>query len=114
MAHQDVTPVDPKTIDDWAYPPYSGHYDGKRIWGRGAIDDKSGLMGILIAIETLLEEGFTPAREVVLSFGFDEEISGNHGAKYMAKELETLYGEDSFAVILDEGGGYTEIFGGIL
>jgi len=28
VAHQDVVPVDPDTIDEWTYPPYSGYYDG--------------------------------------------------------------------------------------
>jgi len=46
-AHQDVVPVDPATVDQWKYPPYSGHFDGERIWGRGSFDDKSGLIGIL-------------------------------------------------------------------
>jgi Gly-Xaa carboxypeptidase len=47
VAHQDVVPVNPDTIDQWKYPPYSGHYDGELIWGRGSSDDKSGLIGIL-------------------------------------------------------------------
>ena len=46
-AHQDVVPVEPITVDKWKYPPYSGYYDGERIWGRGSLDDKSGLIGIL-------------------------------------------------------------------
>jgi Gly-Xaa carboxypeptidase len=114
LAHQDVVPVEPKTAGQWAYPPYSGHYDGTRIWGRGSMDDKSGLMGILIAIETLIEKGFTPRREIVLSFGFDEEISGVYGAQENAKALTTIYGEKSFAMIVDEGAGFTEQYGGIL
>ena len=24
----DVAPVNPDTVDEWKYPPYSGHYDG--------------------------------------------------------------------------------------
>jgi Gly-Xaa carboxypeptidase len=39
--------VDQTTLDQWKYPPYSGHYDGERIWGRGSNDDKSGLIGVL-------------------------------------------------------------------
>lgn len=27
-AHQDVVPVEPSTIKEWTYPPYSGYYDG--------------------------------------------------------------------------------------
>ncbi|KAH9039306.1 hypothetical protein EDB85DRAFT_2182476 [Lactarius pseudohatsudake] len=82
-AHQDsamdrdyVVPVDPQTVDQWKYPPYSGHYDGEFIWGRGSTDDKSGLIGILSSVETLLEKNFKPTRTIVLAFGFDEETTG--------------------------------------
>lgn len=37
MAHQDVVPVPKVTESDWKYPPWSGHYDGEKIWGRGFI-----------------------------------------------------------------------------
>ena len=46
-AHQDVVPVEPATINEWKYPPYSGHFDGENVWGRGSEDDKSGLIGIM-------------------------------------------------------------------
>jgi acetylornithine deacetylase/succinyl-diaminopimelate desuccinylase-like protein len=51
-------------------------YLGKRLWGRGSMDDKSGLIGIMSSIESLLENGFVPTRTVVMAFGFDEEASG--------------------------------------
>jgi Gly-Xaa carboxypeptidase len=114
MAHMDVVPVDRKTTDDWTHPPFSGYYDGDYIWGRGSIDDKSGLMSIMIAMETLLEQGFRPQRTVVLSFGFDEEASGGLGARENAKVLNTMYGQKSFAMILDEGGGYVKSLGQML
>ncbi|KAI9453412.1 hypothetical protein BJY52DRAFT_1189633 [Lactarius psammicola] len=99
MAHQDVVPVDPKTVDQWKYPPYSGHYDGEFIWGRGSSDDKSGLIGILSSVETLLENDFEPTRTIVLSFGFDEEAIGMQGAGSLSRELLKKYGEDSFALL---------------
>ena len=49
---------------------------GKYIWGRGSNDDKSGLIGVMAAIESLIANGFKPTRSVVLSFGFDEEATG--------------------------------------
>ena len=52
------------------------HCLGQRIWGRGSNDDKSGLVGVMSSIESLLENGFKPTRTVVLSFGFDEEANG--------------------------------------
>lgn len=90
----DVVPVHPNTVDQWAHPPYSGYFDGDTscflfkwkiaqimllgncIWGRGSSDDKSGLIGVMASIETLLERDFQPTRSVVLTFGFDEEASG--------------------------------------
>ncbi|KAH9167375.1 hypothetical protein EDB89DRAFT_128974 [Lactarius sanguifluus] len=128
-AHQDVVPVDPKTVDQWKYPPYSGHYDGESIWGRGSADDKSGLIGILYvafcpsemrlissrsSVETLLEKGFKPTRTIVLVFGFDEEASGLQGAGSLSQALLKKYGEDSFALLIDEGGGIAEIGGSII
>ena len=44
--------------------------------GRGAIDDKGALVAILEAVESLVAEGFSPARDVYLSFGNDEEVFG--------------------------------------
>jgi len=28
LAPIDVVPVNPDTVDEWKYPPFSGHYDG--------------------------------------------------------------------------------------
>ncbi|THH01774.1 hypothetical protein EW145_g6858 [Phellinidium pouzarii] len=112
-AHQDVVPVDPRTVDEWAYPPFSGFFDGKRIWGRGSSDDKSGLVGVMSAIETLLAAEFQPTRNVVLAFGFDEEVSGIYGAQQLGKYMEATYGEDAFAMLIDEGGGFSSQYGGV-
>jgi Gly-Xaa carboxypeptidase len=114
MAHQDVVPVESDTIGLWDHPPYSGFFDGERIWGRGSADDKCGLMGIMIAIETLLEKNFKPRRSVILSFGFDEEGGGKRGAEEIAKVVRARYGEKGLAMVVDEGGGFVEQYGGTL
>ncbi|KAH9975657.1 carboxypeptidase S [Russula compacta] len=113
-AHQDVVPVEPKTVDQWTHPPYSGYYDGEFIWGRGSSDDKSGLIGILTTIETLLEKEFKPARTIVLAFGFDEEASGLQGARHLAGAMLNKYGEDSFALLVDEGSLFGDFGGSII
>jgi len=111
MAHQDVVPVDKNTVDSWTYPPYSGHFDGTNIWGRGSSDCKNSLIGILETVELLLDAGHKPKRTIVLSFGFDEESSGLQGAGHLSKFLHERYGDDGVAAIVDEGMGYTEAFG---
>ncbi|KAI0352310.1 carboxypeptidase S [Trametes cingulata] len=113
-AHQDVVPVNPDTVDEWEHPPFSGYFDGKRIWGRGSSDDKSGLIGVMSTVESLLERGFQPTRGVVLAFGFDEEVSGLHGASSIAKHLLSTFGENAFLLLIDEGGGFAQEFGGVI
>ncbi|KAJ6599934.1 hypothetical protein DFH09DRAFT_1129085 [Mycena vulgaris] len=113
MGHYDVVPVAPLSVDQWTHPAYSGHFDGENIWGRGSSDDKSGVIGILTSIEVLLEKNFAPTRTVVLSFGFDEEAGGYHGAGHLGPALLERFGPDSFAMIVDEGSGYAENYGAI-
>ncbi|MCB0147794.1 MAG: M20/M25/M40 family metallo-hydrolase, partial [Caldilineaceae bacterium] len=41
-AHYDVQPEEP--VEKWSYPPYGGVVDKGRLWGRGATDNKSGVL----------------------------------------------------------------------
>lgn len=111
MAHQDVVPVDPDTVSQWEHPPWSGDFDGKYIWGRGAVDCKDSLIGILESIEHLIEADFKPKRTILLSFGFDEEISGGRGAATLSKAILERYGKDSISAIVDEGAGLATAWG---
>lgn len=105
-AHYDVVPVTPGTESEWTRPPFSGQVEGGYLYGRGSIDDKSSLIGICEAVETLLAQGFHPKRTVLLAFGHDEEIGGSKGAAAIAKLL-TERGVQA-ALCLDEGGAITE------
>lgn len=107
MAHQDVVPVPDSTVDAWTHPPFSGFYDGKFIWGRGSSDCKNQLIAVMETIELLLDAGYEPKRTVVMSFGFDEEISGREGAGHLAPFLHDRYGDDGIAAIVDEGAGFS-------
>lgn len=115
-------------MSEWAHPPFSGYFDGERIFGRGSSDDKSGLIGILSALELLLENKFAPTRTIILAFGYDEEgggvkvrncptciLSSSHrsfqGAGALYPKIVERYGLDSIAMIVDEGGGFMEQYG---
>ncbi|RMZ30449.1 hypothetical protein D0859_05455 [Hortaea werneckii] len=111
MAHQDVVPVPASTVDAWTHPPFSGFYDGQFIWGRGSIDCKNQLIAEMEVLEGLLEAGFEPRRSIVLSFGFDEEISGTQGAGKLAEFLLQRYGRDGVAALVDEGAGMLKMWG---
>ena len=59
-AHMDVVPVEPGTEGRWTHPAFAGVVDSQFIWGRGSIDNKSAVIGVLEAVEALLLEGFAP------------------------------------------------------
>ncbi|KAI1151609.1 peptidase family M20/M25/M40 [Nemania diffusa] len=109
-AHQDVVPVPDASA--WSYPPFSGHFDGRFLWGRGASDDKNSLTAAISALEELLANpSWIPKRTIIFALGFDEECSGRRGAGTIGPYLESLYGPNSMALILDEGGMGLELIG---
>jgi carboxypeptidase PM20D1 len=103
LAHQDVVPIEPGTESKWTHPPFDGVIADGYVWGRGAMDDKGSLVCLFEAFESLLADGFTPARTIWFASGFDEEVGGRLGAKKIAEELRAR-GVAKFAWVLDEGG----------
>lgn len=100
MGHMDVVPVDEEN-KKWDFQPFSGEITDKFVCGRGTLDDKVNVIGILEAIEMLLKENFKPKRTIYIAFGHDEEIGGQNGAKKIAEYLESQHVNAEF--ILDEG-----------
>jgi carboxypeptidase PM20D1 len=102
MAHQDVVPIEENTSQEWQHPPFSGQIADGAVWGRGSLDFKNGLIGVLEAVEWLLNAGFQPSRTVYLAFGHDEEAGGMRGARGIVEILEER--GIRFDSVLDEGG----------
>lgn len=103
MAHFDVVPA--AESDGWLVPPFEGRITADAVHGRGTLDDKGALCVILEAVESLLAEGVTPARDVWLSFGGDEEVYG-HGAAAISDRLRER-GVEPW-LVLDEGGAVVD------
>lgn len=103
MAHYDVVPVDES--DPWTHPPFAGVIADGRVYGRGTLDDKGPLIVVLEAVENLLATGFTPARDVYLSFGGNEETFGA-----AAVEIAKSFEERGIVpwLVLDEGGAVVD------
>jgi len=104
MAHQDVVPVPEETLDQWHYPPFEGIQAEGMVWGRGSLDCKNMLCCELEAIEALLNQGYTPKRDIYLAFGHDEESGGFNGMTAVAAYLEEQ--GVMLDLVLDEGPGY--------
>jgi carboxypeptidase PM20D1 len=102
MGHLDVVPVIPENMTLWKQPPFEGNIVNDTLWGRGSIDDKIGVVGIMESVENLLKQGFQPERDIYLAFGHDEEIGGEQGAKAVADYLIRKNVRASF--VMDEGG----------
>lgn len=102
MAHMDVVPVEAVAESKWALPPFSGSIIKDTIWGRGAVDDKASVIGILETVEQLLKENYQPQRTIYLCFGHDEEITGRRGAAKIAEWFKKNNIKPQ--LVLDEGG----------
>lgn len=112
LAHYDVVPATP---EGWEHPPFgaelTGHGKQRLLWARGTLDDKGAVVAILEAVEALLADGFTPERDVYLSFGHDEETVGS-GAQAIVASLRERGVRP--AIVVDEGGAVIEgIFPGV-
>lgn len=78
LAHLDVVPAG----DGWRYPPFGavmnddvseGGTKGMKIWGRGALDDKTPAVIILYAMKALKDSGMLPKKKFKLILGCNEE-----------------------------------------
>ncbi|MGN0447317.1 MAG: M20/M25/M40 family metallo-hydrolase [Acutalibacteraceae bacterium] len=109
LAHQDVVPVSAGTEEDWTHAPFDGVDDGEFIWGRGALDMKNHLIAVMESVESLLEDGFEPERDIYLLFGDNEEVVANseNGAKDLMNTLKDRGIE--LDCVLDEGGAIIPI-----
>jgi len=104
-AHQDVVPADESETSGWLHPPFAGELADGYVWGRGTLDCKGTLIGIMEAVNNLLKSGYQPERTIYLAFGDDEEVSGLHGAKAIVETLQARSVQIAF--MLDEGGAVT-------
>ena len=133
LAHLDVVPAG----SGWKYPPFGGVINddvsdggvtGKKIWGRGAMDDKGPAIVCLYALKALKDEGFTPKRTIKLIVGCNEESGWKcieHYNKVAQMPDEGFTPDANFPVIYAEKGiahlaisfpienaPFTEFFGG--
>jgi len=89
----------------WTYPPFEGRIADGYVWGRGAVDMKSGVAMMVAAVLRARAEGLEPAGDVLLAVVCDEEAGGDYGVKYLVESHPAQFAKVGYA--LGEFGGFT-------
>jgi len=100
MAHMDV--VEAKR-EDWKQDPFEFSEKDGYFYGRGSLDNKAGMAGLVASFLKLRSEGFKPKRDLILFFTGDEETRGE-GARLGATQWRQLI-DAEYALNSDGGGG---------
>jgi acetylornithine deacetylase/succinyl-diaminopimelate desuccinylase-like protein len=94
----------------WARPPFEAELVDDVVWGRGALDMKSGVAMLVDAFLRAARGELKPRGDLILAVLSDEENGGDFGAKYLVEEHADLF--DGVRHSLGEFGGATVHLGG--
>jgi len=100
LAHMDVVEA---RREDWTHDPFEFREADGYYWGRGASDNKAGVVAIVAVLKRLKASGFQPNRDIIVLFTGDEETQQD-GARLAASEWRSLIDAD-YALNSDGGGG---------
>lgn len=87
LHHMDVVPAGP----GWTARPFAGEVRDGRLWGRGAVDDKSLGIAQLAAFLDLKRRGVPLERDVIYLAVADEENGGGQGVAWILERHPELF-----------------------
>jgi acetylornithine deacetylase/succinyl-diaminopimelate desuccinylase-like protein len=93
----------------WTHPPFEGKLVDGFIWGRGALDMKSGMAMMISAVMRARAEKLIPAGDIVLTILCDEEAGGDYGVKYLVENHSGQFSGIQYAI--GEFGSFTNHIG---
>ena len=89
--------------EDWNYDPFKLTEQDGWLYGRGVIDMKGQDVAMAVALMRLKQEGFQPARDLIVAFTADEEAGGDaNGVSWLLETHHDLV--DAQLVINPDGG----------
>jgi acetylornithine deacetylase/succinyl-diaminopimelate desuccinylase-like protein len=89
----------------WRHPPFEGALAADHVWGRGALDMKSGVAMMTSAVLRAAAAPTRPAGDVLLVALADEEAGGDCGARFLVERHAELF--DGVRYALGEFGGFS-------
>jgi acetylornithine deacetylase/succinyl-diaminopimelate desuccinylase-like protein len=98
--HMDVVPADERF---WTTDPLSGELRDGYIYGRGALDTKTGGILHLATFLALHRSGIPLKRDVMFVATADEEAGGFFGAGWLVENRPEIF--EGVGFLLNEGGG---------
>ena len=94
----------------WSYPPFEARIEDGFIWGRGALDMKSGVAMLLAAFLKAKDEKTVLPGDVIFCAVVNEEAGGNFGSRFLVDEHADLFKNVKYA--FGEFGGFNMSMGG--
>jgi acetylornithine deacetylase/succinyl-diaminopimelate desuccinylase-like protein len=94
----------------WGHPPFEARIVDDFIWGRGALDMKSGVAMMLAAFLKAKAERVSLPGDVIFAAVADEEAGGDYGSRFLVNEHADLFKGVKYA--FGEFGGFNMSMGG--
>ena len=99
VAHLDIVP--PGDLKKWNTDPFKAEIKDGKIFGRGSEDNGQALVATMFAFRAIRELGITPALDVALLLGADEETGSEKGVTSMLDK--GIFKKDDVFLVPDGG-----------
>jgi acetylornithine deacetylase/succinyl-diaminopimelate desuccinylase-like protein len=106
LTHLDVVDVD---RSEWTVEPFILTEQDGYFYGRGTLDIKCEVADLATNLIRLHQEGFKPARDILVAFTADEEVGGaeTNGVSFLLDQHRELL-DVAWVINTDAGGGQIE------
>jgi acetylornithine deacetylase/succinyl-diaminopimelate desuccinylase-like protein len=104
LAHLDVVEA---RREDWSLDPFTLTERGGYFYGRGTTDIKDEAADLVANLIRLKQEGYVPARDILVALTDDEEGGDDNGVEWLIRKRPELL-RVAYVINLDAGGGQME------